>query len=207
MTFPALAAALKALLDSLGIQCAHLIGHSIGGMVAQEFAAAFPGRVGSLVLYATSPAFGRTDGDWQREFLNARLAPLDAGRKMAELAPSIVGSLVGDGADAEGVARATTAMGRVKEDAYRAAMHCLVTFDKRDALAGLACPVLVLAGAEDNNAPARMMERMAAKIPGARFEVIAGAGHLANFERPAAFRAAIADFLDAVTAAHKAGAA
>jgi len=207
MTFPALAAALKALLDSLDIHRAHLIGHSIGGMVAQEFAAAFPDRVASLVLYATSPAFGRPDGDWQQEFLEARLAPLDAGRTMAELAPSIVAGLVGDGADAKGIAWATAAMSRVPEDAYRSAMQCLVAFDRRDALPDLACPVLVLAGAQDDNAPARMMERMAARIPGARFEIIAGAGHLAHFERPAAFRAAVAEFLDAVTAAHRAGVA
>lgn len=200
MTFPKLADSLRALLDRLAVTRAHLIGHSIGGMVAQEFAAACPKRVASLVLYATSPAFGKPDGDWQREFLQARLAPLDAGQTMSQLAPSIVDNLVGSNPDPDGVTRATAAMSRVPEDAYRAAMQCIVTFDRRDALAGLACPVLVLAGAQDDNAPARMMQRMAAKIPGARFEIIAGAGHLAHFERPAAFRAAITDFLDAVRA-------
>jgi len=200
MTFPALAAALEELLDWLAVERAHLIGHSIGGMVAQEFAAACPQRVASLVLYATSPAFGKPDGDWQREFLRARLAPLDAGRRMADLAPGIVKSLVGDDRDPQGVARAIAAMICVPEAAYRAAMQCIVTFDRRDALAGLACPVLVLAGAQDDNAPPRMMQRMAKHIPAARFEIIAGAGHLAHFERPAAFRAAITDFLDAVRA-------
>jgi 3-oxoadipate enol-lactonase len=207
MTFPALAGALKALLDRLEIGRAHLVGHSIGGMVAQEFAAAWPDRVASLVLYATSPAFGKPDGDWQRAFLEARLAPLDAGRTMAELAPSIVAGLVGSDPDPDGVARATAAMARVPEAAWRAAMECLVTFDQREALPELAVPVLVLAGAEDDNAPARMMERMAARIPGAQFEIIAGAGHLVHFEHPAAFRSAVAGFLEAVTAARKAGVA
>jgi pimeloyl-ACP methyl ester carboxylesterase len=200
MTFPALSQALESLLDSLDIERAHLVGHSIGGMVAQEFAATYPGRVASLVLYATSPAFGRPDGDWQRDFLDARLAPLDAGKSMAELAPGIVKGLVGTGPDPDGVARATAAMARVKEEAYRAALECLVTFDKRAALAEITCPVLVLAGAQDDNAPPRMMQRMAKHIPGARFEIIAGAGHLAHFERPAAFRAALTGFLDSVTA-------
>ncbi len=207
MNFPALADALEALLDALDISRAHLVGHSIGGMVAQEFAATFPARVASLVLYATSPAFGKPDGDWQRDFLAARLAPLDAGRTMAELAPSIVAGLVGDAPDPDGVARATAAMARVPEDTYCAAMQCLVTFDRRDALPDLAVPVLVLAGAADDNAPPRMMERMAARIPGAEFQIIAGAGHLAHFERPAAFRAAVGGFLDGVAAAHEAGAA
>jgi pimeloyl-ACP methyl ester carboxylesterase len=208
MSFPALAEALEALLDALEIDRAHLVGHSVGGMVAQEFAAAsFPQRVASLVLYATSPAFGKPDGQWQREFLKARLAPLDAGRRMADLAPGIVAGLVGADPDAQGVARATAAMARVPEDAYRAALECLITFDRRDALPEIAMPVLVLAGAEDDNAPARMMERMAKQIPGARFEIVAGAGHLAHFEKPAAFRAAIAEFLDSVTVAREAGAA
>lgn len=198
MTFPALADAVKDLLGKLGIERAHLVGHSIGGMVALEFAARFPGRVASLVLYATSPAFGKPDGDWQREFLKARLAPLDAGGRMADLAPSIVQSLVGDNPDPDGIARATAAMARVPEAAYRAAMQCLVTFDRRDALAGIAFPVLVLAGEKDDNAPAAMMERMAAKISGARFRVIPGAGHLAHFERPEAFRAELDAFLNQV---------
>lgn len=196
MTFPALAAALDDLLGKLGVARVHLVGHSIGGMVALEFAARFPERVAGLVLYATSPAFGKADGDWQRDFLKARLAPLDAGRRMAELAPSIVESLVGDNPDKQGIARATAAMERVPEEAYRAALQCLVTFDRRDALAGITAPTLVLAGEKDDNAPATMMERMAGKIPGARFQVIPGAGHLAHFERPAAFRAALDAFLD-----------
>ena len=49
MTFPGLAEALEALLDSLAVDRAHLVGHSIGGMMAQEFAADFPARVASLV--------------------------------------------------------------------------------------------------------------------------------------------------------------
>lgn len=200
MTFPALAGALESLLDALKIERAHLVGHSIGGMVAQEFAATRPARVASLILYATSPAFGRPDGTWQREFLAARLAPLDSGRSMAELAPGIVKGLVGDDPDPDAVARATAAMSRVPEDAYQAAMRCLVSFDRREALPELAVPVLVLAGAQDDNAPARMMERMAARIPGAVFEIVPRAGHLVHFERPQVFRAAIAAFLDDVTA-------
>jgi pimeloyl-ACP methyl ester carboxylesterase len=75
-------------------------------------------------------------------------------------------------------------------------MQCLVTFDRRDALTGISVPTLVLAGERDENAPADMMERMAAKIPGARFQVIPGAGHLAHFEQPMAFREALDGFLE-----------
>jgi 3-oxoadipate enol-lactonase len=55
----------------------------------------------------------------------------------------------------------------------------------------------VLSGSKDNNAPAPMMAKMATFIPGARYVELEGAGHLANLERPAAFNAALDDFLRA----------
>jgi pimeloyl-ACP methyl ester carboxylesterase len=55
--------------------------------------------------------------------------------------------------------------------------------------------VLCLAGAHDPNASAAMMQRMAAKIPGARYVCLAGVGHLPNLEAPQAFDAAVLDFL------------
>jgi 3-oxoadipate enol-lactonase len=56
-------------------------------------------------------------------------------------------------------------------------------------------PVLCLACEKDPNAPAPVMERMAARIPGARYVCLPGLGHLPNLEAPAAFDAAILDFL------------
>ena len=97
MTFAALAEAALRLIDALHIERAHLVGHSMGGMIAQELVASHPDRVASLVLSATSPAFGKAGGDWQQEFLAARLAPLDEGKTPADLAPAIVEALVADG--------------------------------------------------------------------------------------------------------------
>jgi 3-oxoadipate enol-lactonase len=195
MTFHGLAAALLRLLDQRGIARAHLVGHSLGGMVAQELAATAPERVASLVLSATSPAFGPADGRFQRRFLARRLGPLDAGRSLAELAPGIVASLVGEAPDPEGVALARRCMAEVPEAAYRAALRCLVAFDRRAALAGYRMPVLLIAGGRDTSAPAAMMRRMAERIPGARLACIAEAGHLANLERPEAFDRLLDDFL------------
>lgn len=195
MTFAALAQAALRLLDAAGAARAHLVGHSLGGMVAQEIAIAAPERVASLVLSATSPAFGPPGGDWQKRFLAERLAPLERGLTPADLAAEVIAGLVGEGADAAGVRAAVAAMGRVAPATYRAALRCLVAFDRRDSLAAIAAPALVLAGARDALAPPAMMARMAARIPGARFATIAGAGHLANLERPAAFNAALGAFL------------
>src|SRR5262249_60055488 len=90
MTFPGLAKALLALLDARGAEQAVVVGHSMGGMVAQELVASAPERVEALVLYATTPAFGAAGGDWQRQFLETRLRPLDEGKVPADLAPALV---------------------------------------------------------------------------------------------------------------------
>ena len=64
-----------------------LLGHSMGGMVAQELLARSPSAgAQGLVLACTSAAFGRADGDWQARFVAERLAPLDAGLGMAGMA-------------------------------------------------------------------------------------------------------------------------
>ena len=77
-------------------------------------------------------------------------------------------------------------------------LTCLVTFDRRADLGAIGAPTLLLAGEHDRVAPAPMMARMAEKIAHARFATIAGAGHIANLERPQAFNAALAEFLTAL---------
>src|SRR5262245_8416355 len=72
MTFPALAEAVASLLDALGVPAAHIVGHSMGGMVALELAAGAPGRCLSLALIGTSAVFGSADGSFQRAFLAER---------------------------------------------------------------------------------------------------------------------------------------
>jgi pimeloyl-ACP methyl ester carboxylesterase len=108
-----------------------LLGHSMGGMVAQEVVAP-PARAGErLVLCGTSPSFGKPDGDWQREFIAQRTAPLDAGQTMAQLAEVLVPQMIGPGSLPEGVQLATHCMGLVPQATYRRALECLVTFDRR----------------------------------------------------------------------------
>ncbi|MDP6953494.1 MAG: alpha/beta hydrolase [Alphaproteobacteria bacterium] len=195
MTFPALAQAAIRLLDALHVERAHIVGHSMGGMVAQELAIDHGERVVSLVLSATSPAFGKPGGDWQRAFLAARLAPLDAGKTPADLAPAVVAGLVTEDAPATAVDAAVASMSDISSDAYRAALTCLVTFDRRASLDRITTPCLLLAGDADSVAPAPVMARMAEHIADAHFVSLPGAGHLANLETPAAFNAAVADFL------------
>lgn len=182
-----LARALAELLGALPARRRVLLGHSMGGMVAQEAIAAFPDRIDGLVLSATSPAFGKADGTWQQAFLAKRLGPLDAGGTMADLAPALVAGMVGPDAKPAGVALATEVMARVPGETYRKALQAIVRFDRRDALGAIRVPTLVVAGERDANAPPAVMEKMAARIAGAEYRVLAGCGHLANLERPRAF--------------------
>jgi 3-oxoadipate enol-lactonase len=178
-----------------------LVGHSIGGMIVQELLAKSPHIAAAIVLAQTSPAFGKSDGEWQKSFIDARLGPLDRGETMISLAPTLVGELIGDDPDAGGTALARDCMASVPEASYRATMQALLGFDRRDALRGVAVPTLVLSGSKDNNAPAPMMAKMASYIPSSEYVELEGAGHLVNLERPAMFNAALDSFLKANLAA------
>ncbi len=195
LTFEALARAVVAVLDAEGAEQAVLVGHSLGGMIAQETAARFPQRVSGLVLFATSAAFGGKDESFKKEFLAQRLAPLDAGKTMPEIAEELTKGLFGPNPPEAARRRAIASMAAIPAASYRAALECIVTFNRLDDLARIACPTLVLAAERDRLAPPRTMERMAARIPGAAYRCIAGAGHLANFEQPAAFAAVLDEFL------------
>jgi len=195
MTFPMLARSLLAIFDQEDIEKAILVGHSMGGMVAQEFVAMFPERVQALVLAGTSPAFGKPGGDWQQQFLDARLAPLDQGKTPADFAGPLVDSMLGDFKTPKVVAKARTSMDTLASDTYRAALHCIITFDQLANLGSIVVPTLCLAGEKDNNAPPAVVEKMAQKINGADYWNIARVGHLMNIERTDLFNNAIDDFL------------
>lgn len=195
MSFESLSDGLLALFDELGLDRAVIVGHSIGGMVAQEFAARHPQRVRALVLSATTSAFGSRDGAFQKKFVADRLAPLDAGRTMAELAGQFVPGLVGSAADPDAVPAAIAAMSRVPDDTFRAAIRCLATFDRRADLTRISVPTLLIAGEEDRNAPEPTMRKMAERIAGARLVVLPGIGHLAPLECPDVFTDHLRGFL------------
>lgn len=177
-----------------------LVGHSLGGMIAQTMLRRKPDGYQAVVLVGTSPAFGKPDGDFQRKFVADRLAPLASGRTMPALADGMIKEIIGLNADPAGVALAVASMAAVPASTYKACVEAIVTFEERANLAQIGVPVLCLVGEFDKNAPPAMMERMAAKIPGARLTVLPGLGHLPNLENPAAFDAAVLAFLRDVAA-------
>ena len=195
MTWTTLAQAAVALIDHLGVAEVDLLGHSMGGMIAQEVVASYPDRVRRLVLAGTNSAFG--SGEFRTQFLAQRLAPIEAGKTPGEIAPALIAGMVGEDPDPEATQSAIASMQAIPPQAYRQALECLVTFDRRAALERIAKPTLLIAGGKDKVAPPGVMQRMASTIRGSRYQEIAGAGHLLYAERPVAFTAALAQFLDA----------
>ena len=171
-----------------------LVGHSMGGMVAQETCARFPDKVRALVLSFTSPAFAG-GGEFARQFVAARVGALDAGKPMAEVAAALMPTLRGTKSDPEGVALAIRTMAAVPPDTYRKAVHLLTTFDRRADLAKIRVPTLLVAGSEDRVAPPAVHEKMAKRIPGAKYVLLEGCGHLGPMDQPEKFNEAVLSFL------------
>jgi 3-oxoadipate enol-lactonase len=190
-----LAAALKDFLHATGAVKPVIVGHSIGGMIVQQLLISDPLIANAVVLAQTSPAFGKPEGEWQKQFIDARLGPLDRGATMVSLAPALVRELTGDDPDAAGMELARDCMGSVPEASYRATMLALMGFDLRDALKEISVPALLLSGSRDKNAPAPMMAKMATYVPSSIYVELEGVGHLANLERPDEFNAVLWDFL------------
>ena len=194
-------AAVLAVVRHAAVRRTVLVGHSMGGMIAQELVAREPSCVHGLVLACTSAAFGGSGGrdaeSWQARFVGERLAPLDAGLGMAGMAERLVPGMVSPAARGTARQLSIDVMSRVPEATYRAALKTIVAFDRREALTQIHVPTLLLAAEHDRTAPPDMMQRMALRIGNrAQYVCLADAGHIANVEAPAAFNAAVLRFLD-----------
>ncbi len=190
-----MADAVRRLIGWANSGAALLVGHSMGGMVAQELVARAPQDVAALVLAATSPAFGAPGGAWQSEFLRARFAPLEAGLGMAGLAAQLVPAMAGRDAPPELLAEALELMSGVPQATYRSALAALVQFDRREALARIAVPTLVVTGEDDRTAAPEVARRMAARIAGAQIAIVPATGHLLMLEQPTRFSQVLLEFV------------
>jgi 3-oxoadipate enol-lactonase len=206
LTFPILADALEKLLDTLPNERVHLVGHSMGGMVAQEFLRDRADRITSVCLYATSPGLARPETPEAaevakvraREFMERRIGPIDRGMSMREMAISLLGQLLAPDAPESARQAAIESISSVPPPVYRDAMRCILSFDGTKIVPEIDKPTLVIAGGVDRTMTPAVVEAMARQVMGARYEVIPGVGHLANLENPPAFNRVLSDFLATV---------
>lgn len=203
-TLPAMAEDALALADALGWERFALLGHSMGGMVAQLVALDDPGRLVALVLMDTG--HGPVEGlDPAILELAVAVVRTEGVERLAELSAELD---TRRRPPAEERVRAErpgyVEFGDRKLKACSAAMYAAMALqlpvvpDRLDALAGLRVPTLVVVGEQDKGflAPS---ERLAATIPGAAYEVIADAAHAPQFENPDRWWRVVSHFLDAAT--------
>lgn len=191
------------LADELGWPSFALLGHSMGGMIAQVLVGLAPSRVTALVLMDTSHQAMRGVSPEQAAKAG-EIAKAKGMRFLTQLEKERGGAL--DTPASRRLKAANPAYDafsdRKKEVSspamYAAMLSAITTADDRlPALAAVDVPTLVLVGEQD--APfIKASERMAAAIPAARLEVIAGAGHSPQFEAPEAWWTALSGFLEEV---------
>ena len=173
---------------------AFLVGHSMGGLIAQEAYARYPELVKGMCLCFTSPAFAGK-GEFAQQFIAQRIGPLDEGKSMAEVAARLMPTMRGAKSDPSGLALAERIMASIPPQTYRKAVHLLTTFDRRANLPNISVPTLLVAGSDDRTAPPAVMEKMAQKIPGAEYVLLEGCGHLGPMDQPEEFNAVLEKFL------------
>ena len=194
LTFAAIADAVARLLDSAGVDRAHLVGESFGGMHALHTALRHPQRVARLVLANTSPAFG-LDGTDPSAWRAARLAPLDAGLTPADIAADVLTSIAGPTLSDDALTMRVAGFARVPASGLRAAVECLPAHNVLDRLAEINAPALVIAGALDAETPVAYSRVLAEGLQNAELIVLDGVGHLAVSEAPQTFNRLVRDFL------------
>lgn len=193
-----IAADVVALMDRLDIPRAHLVGHSLGGAVVQAVAADHPDRVARSVIYASWPGrdsyFDRVMSA-RRDVLTEmgvehflRTGPIgiypprwirDNDQMLRQALPDLLANFVG------------TAVMLQRIDA------CL-NHERRDTLARIRAPTLVLAVEDDVSTPVHCSEQLAAGIPRARLQTLPYGGHNAHVVVPDQIAACLRDFLPPV---------
>jgi 3-oxoadipate enol-lactonase len=197
--FADLAADALGVLDELGVARAHVVGLSMGGLVAQAVYARAPDRVLSLCLVACrSAAEPVLPGARRENFIQARLEPLRAGGPEA-LAQSLAPSLIGKQATPEARDAVMASLRKLRTDSYLKIMDARMRIAPFLDPSTVNVPSMIVGSDEDTVAPLDQMRALAEAIPQAQLAVIEGAGHLINIEKPDEFQAVLLEFLRGAT--------
>lgn len=180
------AAAILSAMAELGIGRAHVCGLSLGGVVAIAMHAVARERCASLILADTFAA--HPDG---QAIYDRSLAATDL-RAMAEARVDV---LLAQPADPAVRGEVVETMARIDPAAYRIGAEAVWLADQSERAAAIRVPTLIICGAEDRVTPPALSEELAHLIPDAQYELIEGAGHLSNLERPGEFSALVDAFI------------
>jgi pimeloyl-ACP methyl ester carboxylesterase len=185
------------LLSFLGVERAHVLGVSLGGMIAQEVALRHPERVEALVLACTSP--GGTASVRPPPEALAAFAPSPGGDREADLRRTIP-FLYTDRFLREQPEEIETFIARrlvapASPEGYAAQLSAAIGHSAGDRLRGIRARTLVIAGTADRLVPPVNSERIAERIPGAKLVLLPGAPHRLFAENAEAFNREVLAFL------------
>ncbi len=194
-TMQILAEDLVALFDELKLQEAVVLGVSLGVYVALALYALAPGRVRGLIL-----SDSRSEADTAETAEKRRQNSAALLSKGTEVLLSRVADLLGSTTHTERPALVKIMQARVAN----ASPHGLAQLtlgmaerpDRETLLPEIKVPTLVLCGEEDTVSPPAGMKQLAEKIPGANFQLVSQAGHLAPLEQPERFNRLVRGFLE-----------
>ncbi len=197
-TLPWVASRLASLVDQIGRKPVSVVGLSLGGVVAQQFALDYPNLVEKLVLANT---FSRLRPHRWNElaYLAGRFitANLRGVRSQADLVAWRIFPNPGQGFLREML---VDKINRADPRAYRSAMRALAFFDNRRRLRQLRIPTLVISAEQDNTVPLETQRELAMNITGAAHVIIPDSGHGVIFDQPDLFNRALITFLRASSA-------
>jgi len=183
------AADLAGLLDALGVEHAHIGGISIGGLIAQGFAAAYPGRAASLILADTALAIPPAQSWTDR-------AALVRAEGIGAIADAVIARWVTPAfLKAPATAGLRAMLLRTPAEGYAAAAEAIAAADFTTSTAALNIPALVIVGDQDLATPVASAEALHRALAGSGLVVVKEAAHIPTVEQPAAVTAAILNFL------------
>jgi 3-oxoadipate enol-lactonase len=190
-----MAADARGLLDVLGIERAHVVGASMGGMIAQEFAVAYPERLDRLVLACTCAAPSEANRRLYRFWLRA--APALGVRQLKEeaLLWYFTPTLFEDARRVERLSALSLRGGDQPLDAYLSQVQGMLDHDTAAYLPQITAPTLVLGAPEDRLCTPDQVRWMQQAIPGAELAFTEHGAHGSLWEAPEEFNAAVMAFL------------
>lgn len=181
------ASAIISAMHELGIDCAHVCGLSLGGVVAIAMCHADEKRCASLILADTFAVHPDGQAIYDRS--------LAASGDLRAMAEARVDVLLAQPVDPAVRSEVVETMARIQPAAYRIGAEAVWLADQRDRAKEIDVPTLVLCGTEDKVTPPALSEELARLIPGAQLELIERAGHIGNLEKPREFNQALDRFL------------